>query len=69
MQGGETRAVMERTGRIVTRERYETAHPLVELPDSLGDRLADERAPGPPRCPGPAARTQAFKQAGLFGGP
>lgn len=40
-QDGETRAVLERTGRIVTRERYEKARPLVELPASLEGRFED----------------------------
>lgn len=40
-QAGETRAVLERTGRVVTRERYEKARPLVDLPDSLDGRFAD----------------------------
>lgn len=40
-QAGQTRAVMERTGEIVTRKRYETARPTVELPSSLDGRFKD----------------------------
>lgn len=40
-QAGETRARMVRTGRVVTRERFEKARPLVELPASLDGRFAE----------------------------
>lgn len=40
-QDGETRAVGERTGRLVPRERYEKARPLVELPASLAGQFEE----------------------------
>lgn len=46
-QGGETRAVLEAVAQAVTRERFEAARPLVEIPESLDGWFVEEAPAGP----------------------
>ncbi len=46
-QAGETRAVLEAVAQAVTRQRFEAARPLVEIPDSLEGWFIEEAATGP----------------------